>query len=170
MFRRFCLFAVLVNLVVFTEGVGQHLLAFRKNSRMAYYEKGDVLSFRLAGGKNKTTGQIEGFTDSTLVFSSYEVNVEDITHIFVDDKTRQWFAYRYKYEKALLIAGFGFMMLDVINSGELTQDTKWVSLALIGAGLTTRFLITDRFKIKRRRTELTIVPTDKLHPRIVTAY
>lgn len=168
MLCRICFLAAVVNFFILTEGYAQHLLAFRKNSRLACYEKGDVLSYRLVGGRSKITAQIEGFTDSTLVFRSYEVDVRDITHIYVDDKTRHWFASRYKYEKALLIAGFGYMMLDVINSGELTQDTKWVSLALIGAGLTTRFLITDRFKIKGRRGSLTIMDSDKLRRQVVT--
>ena len=133
------------------------MLAFRKGKdRVAYYEKGDVISFRFAGGKSKVTGHIEGFTDSTIVFSQYEVKVTDISHVYVDGKTRNWFAHRYKYEKLLLVAGFGYLMLDVINTGELTEDTKWVSVGLITAGLTARFLITDRFKIKGRKT-LTIV-------------
>jgi len=166
MLRRFCLTVAVINFIVLAEGQAQHILAFRKNSRMAYYEKGDVVSFRLIGGKNKITGQIEGFTDSTIVFRSYELHPRNISHIYVDDKTRQWFAFRYKYEKVLLIAGFGYMMLDVINTGELTQDTKWVSLALVGAGLTTRFLITDRFKIKRRST-LTIV---RVEPRLAATF
>ena len=136
------------------------MLAFRKSShRVAHYETGDVISYRLVGGKSKITGQIEGFTDSTIVFRSYEVNPRDISHIYVDAKTKQWFAFRYKYEKVLLMAGFGYLMLDVINTGELTQDTKWVSLSLIAAGLTARFLITDRFKINGRK-RLTIVDNE----------
>jgi hypothetical protein len=158
MFRRTWLsLVVLTASCLLIEASAQQVLAFRKGSeRVAYYENGDIISFRFAGGKNKVTGHIEGFTDSTIVFSQYEVNVRDISHIYVDGKTRQWFAHRYKYEKLLLIAGFGYLMLDVINTGELTEDTKWVSVGLIGAGLTASFLITDRFKIKGRKS-LTIV-------------
>jgi hypothetical protein len=142
----------LTAMLFLSEASAQPMLAFQKgNHRVAHYERGDVISYKLVGGQSKITGQIEGFTDSTIVFRSYEVNPRDITHIYVDDKTKQWFAFRHKYEKVLLIAGFGFLMLDVINTGELTQDTKWVSLSLIAAGLTARFLITDRFKIKGRK-------------------
>ena len=156
--RRSWLFVyILTGMLVLSEASAQPMLAFRKgNHRAAYYETGDVISYRLVGGKSKITGQIEGFTDSTIVFRSYEVNPGDISHLYVDAKTKNWFDFRYKYEKVLLTAGFGYLMLDVINTGELTQDTKWVSVSLIAAGLTARFLITDRFKIKGRK-RLTII-------------
>jgi hypothetical protein len=149
--RSWLVICILTGMLILSETSAQSTLEFRKGHRVAYYDRGDVISYRLAGGKSKITGQIEGFTDSSIVFRSYEVSLRDVSYIYVDDKTKQWFAFRHKYEKVLLMAGFGYLMLDVINTGELTQDTKWVSLSLIAAGLTTRFLITDRFKIKGRK-------------------
>lgn len=149
---RLILLLAVANLLVIAAADAQQTLAFRKNkNHVAYYKKGDVISYRLAGGRERITSQIEGFTDSTVVFHYGEVNPKDIRFLYVDDQTRQWFAFRYKYEKLLLIAGFGYLMLDVINTGELTDDTKWMSLSMIGAGLTARFLITDRFKLKGRK-------------------
>jgi hypothetical protein len=130
----------------------QQKLMFKKgHSRVAYYEKGEVLSFRLKGDRTSHTFQIEGFTDSTIVFRYHEVPLAEISHVYVDQKTRPWFAMRYKYEKLLLIAGFGYFMMDVINNGELTDETKWVSLSLIGAGIVAKFMVTDKFRIAGKK-------------------
>ena len=130
----------------------QPMLAFRKSpSKIAYYEKGEVISFRVNGDRTRHTHQIETFTDSTIVFRYHEVALRDITHVFVDQKTRQWFEMRYKYEKVLLIAGFGYLMMDVINTGELSNETKWVSLSLIGAGIVAKFMVKDKIRIGGRK-------------------
>jgi hypothetical protein len=128
--------------------VGQPMLAFKKSkSKIAYYESGEVISFRLKGDRTRHTFQIEGFTDSTIVFRYHQIALREISHVYVDQKTRQWFAMRYKYEKLLLIAGFGYFMMDVINTGELSDETKWVSLSLIGAGIVAKFMVSDKFRI-----------------------
>jgi hypothetical protein len=142
---------LIIAMLSFSTADAQKQLSFKKGSRVAYYETGDVISYRLVGGRSKITGQIESFSDSTVVFRNYEVDLRDISHIYVDNKTKKWFAHQQKYEKLLLVAGFGYLMLDVINSGELTPDTKWISFSLIGAGLATRLLITDKFRIKGRK-------------------
>jgi hypothetical protein len=135
----------------------QQRLMFRKsNSKVAIYERGEVISFRVRGDRASHTYQIEGFTDTTIVFRYHEVALRDISHLYVDQKTRQWFEMRYKYEKFLLIAGFGYFMMDVINTGELSEETKWVSLSLIGAGVVAKFMVTDKFRIGGRK-RLTLV-------------
>jgi hypothetical protein len=130
----------------------QQMLVFRKSkSKIAYYEKGEVISFRLHGDRTRHTFQIENFSDSAIVFGSREVALKEISHIYVDQKTREWFFLRYKYEKLFLIAGFGYMMLDVINTGELTEETKWVSVSLISAGVLAHLLVNDKFRIAGRK-------------------
>jgi hypothetical protein len=79
------------------------------------------------------------------------VPLGEISYIYVDQKTRPWFSMRYKYEKLFLIAGFGYMMLDVINTGELTQETKWISVSLISAGVVAHFLVNDKFRLGGRK-------------------
>jgi hypothetical protein len=147
--RSIYVFALLAALCLALSANGQRMLAFKKGkNKIAYYEAGELISFRLRGDKERYTAQIERFTDTTIVFNYAQVALHDISHIYVDKKTREWFAMRYKYEKLLLIAGFGYLMLDVFNTGELTQETKWVSLSLISAGVVAKCLITDRFRIK----------------------
>ena len=65
-----------------------------------------------------------------------------------DDKTRVWFAFRYKFSRLALIAGAGDLALDVLNTGEFDRNTMIISGSLIGAGLLGRLFIRERFKIK----------------------
>jgi hypothetical protein len=147
--RQILAFAFVASLCLSLNAGAQQMLVFNKGkNKMAHYQAGELISFRIRGDKERYTAQIEGFTDTTIVFRHAEVALREISHIYVDQKTREWFAMRYKYEKLLLIAGFGYLMLDVIHTGELTQETKWVSLSLISAGVLAKFLISDRFRIR----------------------
>lgn len=130
----------------------QQMLVFKKSrNRLAYYEKGDVISYRLKGDRTKLTGHIEGFDGGKILFRYHTVDPSEISHIYVDEKTRIWFAFRYKYERLLLIAGAGYLLLDTFNTGELTKETKVISASLVGAGLLARFLIIDRFRIRGQK-------------------
>ena len=135
---------------------GQKLLFHQSRHKEALYKTGDIISFRLKNNKSKITGQIRGFEDSLVVFRNYKVNPNEITHLYVDSKTKSWYILRYKYEKIFLIAGVGYLLLDVLNTGELSEKTLIISGSLVSAGLLAKWLINDRIKIKGRRKLLII--------------
>src|SRR5690348_68383 len=101
--------ALLLAALIGSSADAQQMLAFKKSRyKIAYYHPGDLISYRLHGDRERYTAQIEGFTDTTIVFRHAQVGLRAISHVYVDEKTREWFAMRYKYEKLLLIAGFGY--------------------------------------------------------------
>ena len=120
----------------------------RNKNKNAYYKQGDVISFRTHASNQKVTGEIFGFKDNVIVFRGFEVGVADIASLYIDEKTRWWL--RYKVEQLSLIAGCGYLLLDVINSGELNENTLAISGTLIGVGLIAKILIGNRIKIKGR--------------------
>lgn len=136
----------------FSYAPGQHFLHFQKNRhRQAVYTTGEVLTFELNGSKAKISDRIQGFEDSLLVFSSYKVNPQDITALYVDEKTKIWFIFRYKYEKAFFLAGALFLPLDIVNSGQVAPQAATISGALLGASLLAHWLISDKLQIKGKR-------------------
>jgi hypothetical protein len=144
------LFFLLV--VAGTNCYSQSVLMFKKNNhRIAYYKTGDVISFRVRGDRSKITDQIRGFEDSVMVFLNYKVSPQEISDVYVDDKTRLWYILRYKYERIFLIGGVGYLLIDVVNTGELNKETLIVSGSLIAAGLLAKLLISKRIKIKGKR-------------------
>lgn len=152
---KFCF--LLIMLLGFCSICWAQKLVFHKNrNRQALYEEGDIISFRLKNEKSKTTGQIRGFEDSLIVFQSFKVNPKDITHLYVDSKTKVWYILRYKYEKIFLIAGFGYPLLELVNQGEVDKEALVIGGSLVVAGLLARWLIDDKIKIKRRRRLLII--------------
>jgi hypothetical protein len=130
---------------------GQKLLFHKNRHREALYKVGDIISFRLKNHDSKISGQIKSFEDSLIVFQNFKVNPNKITHLYVDTKTRIWYVLRYKYEKLFLISGIGYLLLDVLNTGELSKETLVISSSLVTAGLLAKWLISDRIKIKGRR-------------------
>ena len=112
---------------------------------------GDVISFRIKGDKKKITEPIRGVEDSLLVFKYFNLNPKEITHMYVDEKTKVWFFLKYKYEKLFLFAGTGYLILDVLNTGELSEETLIISGSLITAGLLAKGLISKRIKIRGKR-------------------
>lgn len=146
------LFLLLIIQVCFSSIChGQKLLFYKNKNRHVLYKKGDIISFRLINDKSKFTEQIEGFEDSLIVFQSFKVNPTQITHLYVDSKTKVWYILRYKYEKIFFIVGFGYPLLEIINQGKIDKETLIVSGSLITAGLLARWLIDDKIRIKGRR-------------------
>lgn len=130
----------------------QSRLMFKKNkNKIAYYETGDKISFRIKSEKIKFTELIRGFEDSVIVFKNFKINPSEITAMYVDNKTKVWYFLKYKYEKLFLFAGTGYLILDVLNSGELAKETIIISGSLTTAGLLAKWLISKRIKIKGRR-------------------
>jgi hypothetical protein len=73
---------------------------------------------------------------------------------YIDEKTRWWL--RYKIAQLSLIAGTGYLALDVINTGELKKETLIVSGTVIGVGLLAKLLISNKIKI-RGKTKLRVL-------------
>ena len=143
---------LLLLLITSSHSHCQTLLMFKKNkNKIVYYKMGDIISFRIKGDKKKITEPIRDFGDSLLVFKYFNVNPKEITDMYVDHKTKAWYFLKYKYEKLCLIAGTGYLLLDVINTGELSEETLIVSGSLIAAGLLAKWLISKRIKIKGKR-------------------
>ena len=88
-----------VLLCIHFSSFSQNFLLFQKNKhRQAYYRVGDLISVRVKGDKEKISSKIEAITDSSLVLPGIELLVAEITDLYVDEKTRQWFIFRYKYD------------------------------------------------------------------------
>jgi hypothetical protein len=130
---------------------GQKLLFYKNRHRQALYKEGNVISFRVNNDKSKVTAQIIGFEDSLIVFQGFKLNPKVISHLYVDGKTITWYILRYKYERIFLFSGSGYLILDVLNTGELNEKTLIISGSLIAAGLLARWLISDAIKIKGQR-------------------
>lgn len=141
----------------FTHTKGESFLYFKKNShREAMYSVSDVISFDLKNNKEKVSDQIKGFEDSLIVFQSYKLNYREISALYVDKKTKIWFILRYKYEKLFFLTGADFLPIDIINTGRIEPKALAVSGALLGAGLLSRWLISDKIKIRGKRKLLII--------------
>ena len=115
------------------------------------YSVGDVISFRMNGSDEKQSWEITGITDSTIVSGEKSIKPHEITHLYIDKKTRAFFAFRYKYSKLFMYAGAGYFLLDVLNRGEVDKNTVIISGSLLGAAVLAKVLIKDYIKLKRPR-------------------
>lgn len=150
MFKRLFM-AFILLLLMCPDARPQKLLFHKSRFREVTYKPGDKIAFRLKGDRTKISAQILGFEDSLVVFKDMMVDPSKISHMYVDKKTRSWFFLRYKYEKIFLIAGVGYGVLDVLNTGEFDAQTWKASAVLVGAGLLAKVLIKDTIRIKGRR-------------------
>lgn len=150
---RLALFLLVISNCCFGQ---KALLMLEKSNqdKTVYYEIGDEISFRVSDSKRKFTGKIRDFADSIIVFRGFEVNVGDISSLYIDNKTKWWL--RYKIEQLSLLVGGGYLVLDIVNNGEVHKDTLIISGALIGVGLLAKAIIGNRIKI-RGKTKLRIV-------------
>ena len=125
---------------------------FQKNRiRHAIYKNGDVITFRIRSEKFKITDEIRGFTDSLILFRDYSINPKEITRLYFDQKTRGWFILRTKYSRLLIIAGAGYGLLDLLNTGEPDAATLLISGSLVTAGILAKLLIPDYFRIRGKK-------------------
>jgi len=151
------LLALLLFLIISNTCIGQRtLLTLQKKNKNknVYYKIGDEISFRKNESKRKITGRILDLRDSVIVFHGFEVRVDEISSLYIDEKTKWWL--RYKIEQIGLIAGVGYLTLDLINSGEISRETLVISGTLIGVGLIGKLLIGNRIKI-RGQTKLRVL-------------
>lgn len=125
---------------------------FQKNRRRtAFYKQGDQISFRLHNDKTKYTFQILGFEDSVLVVRNYKINPKEISHMYVDSKTKIWYVFKYKYEKIFFLAGAGYLLASVINEKTVSKEAATISGSLGGAAILARLLVNDKIRIKGKR-------------------
>ena len=144
---------ILLLLLAYTSGYGQgsSFLMFEKSpNRRAFYYPGDEISLQLRGDRSKFTGRIQELQDSVILFEHYRIRVSDITHIYQDRK-QNWYTLRHKISPMLLIAGSGYLVLDVVNSREFDKGTLVLSGSLIGAGLLAKWLIPTKTRIRGKR-------------------
>ncbi len=130
------------------------MLQKKNKNKNVYYEKGDVISFQINGRKSKIKAEIIDFKDSTIIFQGFEVNVDQIKCIYIDEKTKWWL--RYKTAQLSFITGMGYLALDVINTGKIDKNTLAVTGTIVGVGLVAKLLISNKIKI-RRRTKLKLL-------------
>lgn len=130
------------------------MLQKKNKNKTVYYAVGETISFQIKGRKSKLTAEILDFKDSLIVFKGYQVHVDEIKCLYIDEKTRWWL--RYKIAQLSLITGTGYLLVDVINTGELNKNTLAISGTIIGVGLIAKLLITNKIKI-RGRTKLRIL-------------
>lgn len=127
------------------------LLFHYSRHKEAVYNPGDVISFRLRGSKEKITKEITEVTGSTVIFGLDTIAPAKITHVYVDKKSKAWFAFRYKYTKLFLTAGVGYFLLHWINSKEIDRSTLVVSGSLLAAAGISALIIKDYIKLKGQR-------------------
>lgn len=129
------------------------MLQKRNKNKNVCYRPGDDISFRLKGNKRKISGEILELTDGVIVFHGFKVQVDEISSLYIDEKTKWWL--RYKIEQLGLMAGVAYLALDLLNNGQINKETVVISGTLIGVGLIGKLLIGNRIKI-RGRTKLRI--------------
>lgn len=150
-------FAILLWFTVSNVGFGQRkflMLQKRNKNKNAYYKVGDEISFRVIGSKERISGEILDLKDSAIIFRGFEMPVNQISNLYIDEKTKWWL--RYKVEQLGLLAGGGYLIVDLINTGELNKETLIISGSLICVGIIGKLLIGNRIKIKGR-TKLRII-------------
>jgi hypothetical protein len=158
--RHIIIFCFLIFIFHFCPG--QELLFQKNRIRHAIYKKGDVITFRIQGERFKITDEIRGFTDSLILFKDYMINPKEITRLYFDQKTRGWFIFRTKYPRLLIIAGAGYGLLDLLNSGEPDHTTLLISGSLITAGILTKLLIPNYFRIRGKKKLIIIDVAPKM--------
>jgi hypothetical protein len=118
------------------------ILVLRRRSNNTYYHAGDKISFEVEGDESKITGRILDLKDSVIVFEGFEVPISKITWLYIDG--------RKLLPRLLLLAGVGYLFIDLINGGAQIQRVLVSSGTLIGIGLLANFLIRKKIKIKGR--------------------
>jgi hypothetical protein len=131
--------------------LSQHLLFQRNRYDIALYESGDKITFRVEGSKKKVTAKILSFEDSVIVFQEFRLNPDKITDMYVDARSKEWYFLKFKYSKLFLFAGVGFLLLETLNTDEISDEALLISGTLIGAGILTKLLMSKRIPVRGKR-------------------
>jgi hypothetical protein len=140
------LFLLISSLHLFS----QKLLFHKSRKREAIYRTGDKISFRLKNEKRRLTGQIVGFEDSLIVFYNMRINPNNISHFYVDGKTKAWYFFKYRYAKLFFFSGAGYLAIDALNNGVPENGTVIMCASLMGAGLLAQAIVGQKVKVGRR--------------------
>lgn len=127
------------------------LLFHYNRHKEAIYSIGDVISFRIKGSKEKTTWQITGISDSTIISMDQSIAPHKISFIYLDKKSIIWFAFKYKWTRLFLFAGVGYFLIDWANSGEIDRQNVIVSGSLLTAALISKLIIKKHIRLKGSR-------------------
>lgn len=140
---------------VYTKG-NSYLYFKNSNHKHAVYSVGDILTFTTNDSNTKVSEPIVNFEDSLIVFNNFKINPSKISSLYVDEKTKNWFVFRYKYEQAFLLSGVAFFPVDFVNTRRVNPKSLIISGGLLGAGFMTKLIISRRLKVSGRRS-LTII-------------
>jgi hypothetical protein len=132
--------------------LAQTSLIFTKGPyREVRYSMGDIITFKIKTHPEGITDQIIGFEDQTIRFRNYTVNVTEITHMYLDKKTKNWWFLKYKYGVLLIFTGTGYLLADWINTGEIQKETAIVSGSMIAGGLLLKVITSKWIKVKGKK-------------------
>lgn len=146
------LLTIAASCMLLVASAQENTLLFHYNRyKEATYNVGDVISFRIKGNEEKITWQITEITDSKIVSRDQSIAPHEIRHIYVDEKSRIWFPFRFKWTRILLFSGVGYFLIDWANSGEISPGTLVVSGTLLGASLISKIIIKKYIKLEGGR-------------------
>lgn len=129
---------------------GQQFLMYQKNKyQKIYFKPGDFISFKIKDDRFKITDQIKKLEDNQIVFDFYKVHLDEITHFYIDDDTQNWSSGA--LSNLLPIAGTGYLLLDVINTGDFYPNTMIISGSMVGTGLLVKWLTKKKTRLKGSR-------------------
>lgn len=129
----------------------QKLLFKYSRHKHAIYLPGDQISFRIKGSDDKVTWQLADITDSMIASVYDTISPSAISHIYIDEKTKIFFPFRYKMAGTLVAAGVGYFLIDWVNSREIDKSTVLVSSSLVAAGVAYHFLVKKYIRLTHRR-------------------
>jgi hypothetical protein len=115
------------------------------------YNVGDVISFRTKGSEEKVTWRITEITDTTIMSGERSLAPYKIGAMYVDQKTKIFFPFRFKYMPILIGGGVAYFLIDSFNSKEINRSAVIVSTSMVGAGLIAGLLIKPYIKLKPGR-------------------
>jgi len=127
------------------------LLFHYSRYKEAIYTVGDVISFREKRSKEKITWQITDITDSTIVSGERSILLHKIGAMYVDQKSKIFFPFRYKYKYILIGGGVSYFLINWFNSKEIDHPSTIISVSMVSAGVIAGLLIKDYIKLKPRR-------------------
>ncbi len=140
--------AIICLFLVPTLSKAQPGLVFAKGpDREVMYVTGDIITFKIKTQPEKIRDQIIGFEDQNILFRNYKVHVSEITYMYLDKKTKNWWFLKHKWDKLLIITGTGYFILDWINTGEIQKETAVISGSLVAAGLLAKVIFSKWIKV-----------------------
>ena len=150
----FWIITVFSYLVVRAQGSYLHLDRPGFKNDLAYYN-GDEITFRMKWEKSDRHDKILGFTDSTILFNSYEVDIHDLSYVKTENTSG--FLSPSNGPK-LIIAGLALPLVDMLNYS-VVQGNEYrpdhgvflVSGALVATGLFWTSLRFQKFRPGKSR-------------------